>query len=176
MSSQPTGLLFAPLMCSIGRNGFAPAYFFNCHIFTIPGRTFPVEILYSKDWTCKIDSHFAAGSGAGLCGSRSHDGPPVWTLSANRSNRPKDPPHRAFGRHFGVPNGSGGDRHSLSGAARAHAEAGSHEPSAAHHPAGADRIHLSELSDLEEYLIQCIYIVFMSYIDLSKNIKLKPNI
>merc|ERR1712151_355443 len=24
-------------------------YFFNSHIFTIPGRTFPVEILYSKD-------------------------------------------------------------------------------------------------------------------------------
>ncbi|CAJ1435695.1 unnamed protein product, partial [Effrenium voratum] len=27
---------------------FSP-YFFNSHIFTIPGRTFPVEILYSKD-------------------------------------------------------------------------------------------------------------------------------
>uniref|UniRef100_A0A7S1RRR5 RNA helicase n=1 Tax=Alexandrium catenella TaxID=2925 RepID=A0A7S1RRR5_ALECA len=25
------------------------SYFFNSHIFTIPGRTFPVEILYSKD-------------------------------------------------------------------------------------------------------------------------------
>ena len=24
------------------------SYFFNSHIFTIPGRTFPVEILYSK--------------------------------------------------------------------------------------------------------------------------------
>eukprot|EP00919_Chromeraceae_sp_WS-2016_P052091 GHVR01123434.1.p1 GENE.GHVR01123434.1~~GHVR01123434.1.p1 ORF type:complete len:1336 (+),score=366.00 GHVR01123434.1:50-4057(+) len=25
------------------------SYFFSCHIFTIPGRTFPVEILYSKE-------------------------------------------------------------------------------------------------------------------------------
>merc|ERR1719183_3243613 len=24
-------------------------YFFNSHIFTIPGQTYPVEILYSKD-------------------------------------------------------------------------------------------------------------------------------
>jgi len=24
------------------------SYFFNCPIFTIPGRTFPVEVLYTK--------------------------------------------------------------------------------------------------------------------------------
>ena len=55
-----TDVLFGLLKCrqAIGsqnhrhqrhaRRGKFSSYFFNCPIFTIPGRTFPVEVLYTK--------------------------------------------------------------------------------------------------------------------------------
>ena len=39
------------------------AYFFSCPIFTIPGRTFPVEVMYTKVGGCGCWR--AAGQAAG---------------------------------------------------------------------------------------------------------------
>ncbi len=45
------------------------SYFFDCPIFTIPGRTFPVEVLYTKarGWRCAI---CGGDRSSGACGRR----------------------------------------------------------------------------------------------------------
>lgn len=46
------------------------AYFFSCPIFTIPGRTFPVEVLYTKVGPGRLLPHVpSARVCKGHCGS-----------------------------------------------------------------------------------------------------------